>query len=151
MVSGQAWGRRKSQGTQSWTSSNSGILGHLLMSMGWNHILLLRQVLSVMWTFQVTGGGSRWCLNIDLESRSPRMSLAPSPWGRSRVTTLALAGVTQRIQCWPANQRVTILIPSQGTCQGCGPGPQLGGTWGTTTHWCFSPSFSFPSPLSKNI
>ena len=25
---------------------------------------------------------------------------------------------------WPANQRVTISIPSRGTCLGCGPGPQ---------------------------
>ena len=24
------------------------------------------------------------------------------------------------------------------------------GAWETTTHWCFSPSFSLPSPLSKN-
>ena len=26
----------------------------------------------------------------------------------------------------------------------------VGGTREATTHWCFSPSFSFPSPLSKN-
>ena len=26
----------------------------------------------------------------------------------------------------------------------------VGGTWKATTHWCFSPSFSLPSPLSKN-
>ena len=35
---------------------------------------------------------------------------------------LALAGVAQWIECWPANQRVTGLIPSQGTCLGCGSG-----------------------------
>ena len=35
----------------------------------------------------------------------------------------ALAGVAQWIECWPANQSVTGLIPSQGTCLGCGPGP----------------------------
>ena len=37
---------------------------------------------------------------------------------------IALAGVAQRIECKPANQRVAGLIPSQGTCLGCGPGPQ---------------------------
>ena len=36
----------------------------------------------------------------------------------------ALAGVAQWIERWPANQRVTGLIPSQGTCLGCRPGPQ---------------------------
>ena len=36
----------------------------------------------------------------------------------------ALAGVAQWIECQTANQRVTSSIPSQGTCLGCGPGPQ---------------------------
>ena len=36
----------------------------------------------------------------------------------------ALAGVAQWIDCQPCNQRVAGLIPSQGTCLGCGPGPQ---------------------------
>ena len=39
---------------------------------------------------------------------------------------MALAGVAQWIERWPANQRVTSLIPSQGTSLGCGPGPQWG-------------------------
>ena len=39
---------------------------------------------------------------------------------------MALAGVAQWIECQPANQKVTGLILSQGTCLGCGPGPQLG-------------------------
>ena len=38
----------------------------------------------------------------------------------------ALAGVAQWIEGWPANQRVAGSIPSQGTCLGCGPSPQLG-------------------------
>ena len=36
----------------------------------------------------------------------------------------ALAVVVQWIEHQPVNQRVTSLIPSQGTCLGCGPGPQ---------------------------
>ena len=40
---------------------------------------------------------------------------------------LALAGVAQWIECQPMNQRVPGSIPSQGTCLGCGPGPQWGG------------------------
>ena len=39
---------------------------------------------------------------------------------------LALAGVAQWTEHQPANQRVTSLIPSQGTCLGCGPGLQKG-------------------------
>ena len=39
---------------------------------------------------------------------------------------MALAGVAQWIECQPANQEVTGLIPSQGTCLGCWPSPQQG-------------------------
>ena len=38
----------------------------------------------------------------------------------------ALAGVAQWIARGLVNQRVAGSIPSQGTCLGCGPGPQLG-------------------------
>ena len=38
----------------------------------------------------------------------------------------ALARVAQWMECWPANQKVAGSIPSQGTCLGCGPDPQLG-------------------------
>ena len=38
---------------------------------------------------------------------------------------IALAGVAQWIECHPGNQRFTGSIPSQGTCLGCRPGPQL--------------------------
>ena len=34
------------------------------------------------------------------------------------------AGVAQWIEYGPTNQRVAGLIPSQGTCLGCGPGLQ---------------------------
>ena len=37
---------------------------------------------------------------------------------------VALAYVAQWIECWPVNQMGTSSIPSQGTCLGCGPGPQ---------------------------
>ena len=35
-------------------------------------------------------------------------------------------GVAQWLEHWPVNQKVTSSIPSQGTCLGCGPRPQLG-------------------------
>ena len=38
----------------------------------------------------------------------------------------ALAAVTQWIEHRPVNQRVAGWSPSQGTCLGCGPGPQYG-------------------------
>ena len=34
--------------------------------------------------------------------------------------------MAQWIECWPVNQKVASSIPSQDTCPGCGPGPQLG-------------------------
>ena len=59
---------------------------------------------------------------------------------------IALDGVAQWIESRPANQRVTSLIPSQGTCQGCRPGPQLG-MRKRQPHIDFSPSL----PLSLKI
>ena len=47
---------------------------------------------------------------------------------------------------WAMNQRVAGSIPSQGTCLGCGPGPQ----WGPCErqpHIDISLLFSLPSPL----
>ena len=38
---------------------------------------------------------------------------------------LALAGVALWIEHRPVNQKVIGWIPSQGTCLGCRPGPQL--------------------------
>ena len=46
------------------------------------------------------------------------------PLHSQKCPSTALAGVAQWTECWPVNQRVTDLIPSQGTCLGCGPGPQ---------------------------
>ena len=37
------------------------------------------------------------------------------------MTLLDLVGVAQRIECWPANQKVAGSIYSQGTCLGCRP------------------------------
>ena len=37
-----------------------------------------------------------------------------------KIPNFAPAGVAQRIECWPANQRITILIPSQDTWLGWG-------------------------------
>ena len=42
-----------------------------------------------------------------------------------KVRKRCLPGVAQWIECWPVNQKVTISIPSQGTCLCCGPGPQF--------------------------
>ena len=65
-------------------------------------------------------------------------------------TKFSLAHVAQWIECWPANQRVASLIPSQGTCPGCGPGPQQGArerqpvdvSLIPLTRRCFCPSLS---------
>ena len=43
---------------------------------------------------------------------------------RHKIDKWVLADVLQWIECWPVKQRVTSLIPSQGTCLGCKPDPQ---------------------------
>ena len=63
-----------------------------------------------------------------------------------KYTKTALAGVAQWIECWPVNQRIADSIPSQGTCLGCGPGPQMG-VWERQPHIDFSlPLFLPPFP-----
>ena len=62
---------------------------------------------------------------------------------------VTLTGMAQWVGCCPANGKFASLIPRQGTCRGCGPGPLVRATW-EATNWCFSPSFSLPFSLSKN-
>ena len=45
-------------------------------------------------------------LQVSAQSTEPHQS------GHIKLNSLALAGVAQRIECWPANQRVTGSIPS---------------------------------------
>ena len=47
-------------------------------------------------------------------------------WLLCSTAVSALAGAAQWIEHQPANQNITGLIPSQGTCLGCGPGAQQG-------------------------
>ena len=68
---------------------------------------------------------------------------------------LALAGVAWWIEYQPVNRKVAGSIPSQGTCLGHGPRPQLGAcerqpTYASLAHQCFSPSLSTFFPLSKS-
>ena len=43
-----------------------------------------------------------------------------------KIIFQALVGISQWTECGPVNQSIASLIPSQGTCLGCRPGPQLG-------------------------
>ena len=61
----------------------------------------------------------------------------------------ALAGVAQWVEHWRANQRVAGSIPSQGTCLGGRPGPQLG-VCKRQPHTDVSLPLFLSSPLSKN-
>ena len=58
----------------------------------------------------------------------------------------ALAGVAQWIEHQPENQRVAGSVPSQGTCPGCGPGPQEGVCERQPHIDVFLPLFLPPSP-----
>ena len=70
---------------------------------------------------------------------------------------LALTGVAHWVRHHPANQRVFSLIPRQGPCLGCRPGPHLGGVQQATngnfscTLIFISLPFFLPSLLSKKI
>ena len=64
--------------------------------------------------------------------------------------------MAQWIECQPSNWKVASSIPSQGTCLGCGPGPQLGAwerQWVSLAHWCLSPALSpsLPKESERNI
>ena len=65
-----------------------------------------------------------------------------------KVWKHVLADVAQWIECQPVNQRVAGSIPRQGTCLGCGPGPQQG-VCERQPHFDVSLFLSLPSPLSK--
>ena len=72
-----------------------------------------------------------------------------------KCSKIALTGVVQWVECHPENQKIASSIPSQNTCLGCRPGPQLEACERqpidvSHTHHCFFHSFSLPSPLSKN-
>ena len=65
---------------------------------------------------------------------------------------LALADVAQWIECWPVNQRVAGLIPSQGTGLGCRPGLQLRAQERQTridVSLLLSPSHPLPLKINK--
>ena len=58
--------------------------------------------------------------------------------------------MAQGTECWSANQKVASSIPGQGTCLGCGPGPQLGHVRGNHTLMFLPLSFSLPLSLKIN-
>ena len=67
---------------------------------------------------------------------------------------MVMAGAAQWTECRPVNQKVTGFIPSQGTCLGCRPEPQLEVRRRqlmdvSFAHQCISPSLSPSLPLSQ--
>ena len=65
-----------------------------------------------------------------------------------QLKNVALAGVAQCGECQLVNPKVAILILGEGTCLGCGPGPQLGIAVSPTPMF-LSLSFCPTFPLSK--
>ena len=71
-------------------------------------------------------------------------------------SSVALTGVAQWVGCCPTKLKVAGLIPSQGTCLGCGPGPLLEVCTRqlvdvSLAHQCFAPSVSPSFPLTLKI
>ena len=52
--------------------------------------------------------------------------------------------MAQRNKYWPVNQKVASLIPSHGTCLGCGPGPQLSRERGNQSMYLLQINVSLP-------
>ena len=74
--------------------------------------------------------------------------IKPCNW-KLKNSCVALTGVAQWVGCHPANRKVSISIPGQGTCLGCGPDPWLGLCERQTIDvslYLFLPPF----PISKN-
>ena len=69
---------------------------------------------------------------------------------KKKIFLLALAGVAQWIECWPANQRVAGLIPVGAHAWVAGQVPSRGCARGNHTLMYLPLSFSLPSHLSKN-
>ena len=85
----------------------------------------------------------------------PRLVPSKLLTANNKKRNVTLAGVAQWIEHRPASWKVASLIPSQGSCLYCGPGPQLGCVRGN--QWMYLsytdvslPFFLLPSPLSKN-
>ena len=73
------------------------------------------------------GGGDAWNGVEMMEGKWRQLYLNNNKKNRlKKPFKLALAVVVEWIEHWPANQRVAGLIPSQGTCLGCRPGPKWG-------------------------
>ena len=66
------------------------------------------------------------CPSVDEWIKKPWYMYTMNTFWPLKIRKSTLAGVAQWIECWPVNQKVASLTPSQGTCLGCGPGPQLG-------------------------
>ena len=74
-------------------------------------------------------GKANFSFSVQLEQRlSKNQALLSEPHDcrilSAKKVLGALAGVAKWIECRPVNQWVTSSIPSQGSCLGCGPGPQ---------------------------
>ena len=67
-----------------------------------------------------------------------------------RFLFLALAGVAQWIECWPANQRSLVQFPVRAHAWVVGQVPRRGHMRGNHTLMFLSLSFFLLSPLSKN-
>ena len=73
------------------------------------------------------------CISLKALAHSTRVYGCLSYWEPAQVLPRtaqwklpsALAEVAQWIESWPMNRKVASSVPSQGTCLGCGPGPQL--------------------------
>ena len=76
-------------------------------------------VLARMWR-----KGNPYSLLVKCKSVQPLWKTVQRFLKKLKIVLTALADVAQWIEHQPVNQRVAGLIPSQGICLGCRPGPQ---------------------------
>ena len=114
---------------------------------------VLYSVGSIQTNYLLLFGAFLWIKGrvLDQKKKALQMMAGSTNWRRVfKYGQWALADVAQCIEHLPVNPKVTGLIPSQGTCLGCGPGTYLGIWLMFLSHiLIFLSSFSLPSPLSK--
>ena len=105
--------------------------------------LQARSPVGAMW--DVT---THWCFSPSLSPSLP-LSLKINKTFK-KVENLALAGVAQWTKLWPEPKgppKGRQFDSQSGHMPGLQARSPVGGTWETTTHRCFSPSFSLLYPL----
>ena len=138
----------RKQSFQPWLARLSW-LGIILQSKRYTVRFLVRAPAWVDGSVPGQGSSKRQPINVSLTlmflSLSPSLplSLKINKYNKNKERKPWLVWLSW-IECWAANQEVACLIPSQGTCLGYRPGPQLGDVRGSQSAYLSHIGVSLP-------